>query len=161
MCGEPTWKSKDMSLPDRGYMPDEMELVQTPERIAEIEGREWYAIAWLAEFSPKDPQFLWLHFLKGVNDGTPEVTPHEWLEGTRWAGCPFHVTLGQPPDDDAKEQLKRLFPKPFYCSIQLRKWSRRNRAATAYLVSGGTLVGHLRAAEDLGLRPRGAWHISL
>ena len=26
----------------------------------------------------------------------PEVTPQEWLKGTKWEGMPYHITLGHP-----------------------------------------------------------------
>jgi hypothetical protein len=56
-----------------------------------------------------DKLFLWLAFdedrplffcvfaraffsLKKV----PVVTPQDWLQGTKWDGMPYHVTLGHP-----------------------------------------------------------------
>ena len=59
-------------------------------------GQQAFPVAHLSGCFALATAMAW-HF-QHSSSKVPEVTPPGWLEGTRWQGMPYHVTLGLPED---------------------------------------------------------------
>ena len=145
------------------FSKDDIAPLHTSELRELIESREWHGRATLGRFD-SGAWFLWLDLPREF----PTVTPQSWLEGTRWAGIPFHVTLGQGSQQGNMFLQQAVPPEGVQFTWTLRKWG-RHPGATAYRVAGGTLYDFLTTCEAAGFAPGGrndwrnpgAWHISL
>ena len=95
----------------------------------------------------------------------PAVTPAQWLKGTRWEGCPYHVTWGSVPEErrrflsarpcgvlaSCKAAAARVLSAPF--TVRLKKMSRQD---PMLLFGGGGCSFHLVSVDfSRGPGPRG------
>ena len=127
---------------------EQLRLRQTDDVIAAIQDTEWRVRLRLGRFQDGCCAI----FLTLPSD-MPGVTPDHLLQGTKWEGVPYHITLGYG-HWRAKRFMLYLCRMESVATMRLRKIS-PSRAKTGYEIVGGSLYQLLWAAQGLGFSPGG------